>query len=113
MGLTDNGQVYELIYIEETVTPVNVEETIAQEDVNTKTSEWSEESDAKLPRHCRLIASSLNIIEIQTDFDPVTDVLFEAARDKFIYEQGVFLANSVAKVSEKGKVMITAVKVTE
>ena len=73
LGLRDNGQVYELNYIEDTVTPVKVEETIVQEDVKTKTSEGSEEIDARLPRHCRLIASSQNLIEIQTDFEPGTD----------------------------------------
>ena len=92
---------------------MKVEETIIQEDVKTKRSEGSEEIDAILPRHCRLIVSSQNLIEIQTDFEPGTDVLFEAARDKCMYEQGVLWANSVAKVSEKGKVMITALNVTE
>ena len=39
--------------------------------------------------------------------------MFEAARDKCTYEQGVLWTSSEAKVSEKGKVMITAMNVTE
>ena len=60
------------------MTPVKVEVTIVQDvqDVKTKTNELSEESDAKLPRHCRLIVSSQNLIEIQTDCEPGTDVFF-------------------------------------
>ena len=53
------------------------------------------------------------MIRIITTFAPGTDVLFEAARDEESYNQGILWANSVAKVSEEGKILVTAMNVTE
>ena len=92
---------------------MKVEQTIVKEDVKTKASELSEESDTKLPRYFRLIESSQNLIEIQTDLEAGIDVLFETACNKCMYDRGVLWANIVARVSKKGKVMITALNETE
>ena len=73
----------------------------------------SNETEAKLTKNCLIAPLSQSLIWIKTTFASSTDVLFDAARDEDSYNQGILWANSVAWVSEEGKILVTAINVTE